>query len=610
MSIIGGSLCGHRPLTTKPLGGRNSSREPESLSGSGKLPMGSSNRGARSPVGGRATGSLLRQPPPGSPGGSPPAWQLPPPPGSPGSSAAPSYVPGGQPGSPSRKPWGSPGSSAAPSVVPGGLPGSPSRSAQSSGAAPPPMDLPSWGSAANGPLSPQKDSNRSSTSQSKRRSLTADLPDPESIQRQKGVHSETIECQLRDGADSLGANHKQKTDYLHALANQQKHQFNLMLDAQVKAQEKEFTQQYQNELVRLQQAAQQRRAQLECQAAALTLEWQQRKTAEEFLRQNDGIEQQYSQAQEQIERAIEKFGRDPTSLAVASAKMMPTVVPNPGGAPKKASSFGGSPVATYSTPLTVSSSSLRVPGPANRMQYVPPTLQSSSWTPVPERARSVTRSVTPGRSPSRQVTYARSPSRQSSRYVPTPRRTSSETSFVPPEVMSNAGTVSMSGKQQFVHPQSPKKHVPPTRGLSTVTTVSSPTSSYVPVVRQSSGAARSPSPTRVSLSSSVSSSMRPAAFSPPFPNSVPVTPGTSIKMAVAAAPGARSPSPGGVLSPQFPAAALPLEAVKPDEGVLMYAPPQNLSGSGNKRLEYVPPVDAAIKTSSKDCVERSEVNGV
>lgn len=81
-------------------------------------------------------------------------------------------------------------------------------------------------------------------------------------------------------------------------------------------------------------------------------------------------------------------------------------------------------------------------------------------------------------------------------------------------------------------------------------------------------------------------------------------------MAVAAAPGARSPSPGGVLSPQFPAAALPLEAVKPDEGVLMYAPPQNLSGSGNKRLEYVPPVDAAIKTSSKDCVERSEVNGV
>mmetsp|Transcript_64377 Transcript_64377/g.121960 ORF Transcript_64377/g.121960 Transcript_64377/m.121960 type:complete len:559 (-) Transcript_64377:196-1872(-) len=555
MSIIGGSLCGHRPLTTKSLGGRNSSREPDSAPGSSKLPIGSSNRGARSPVGGgRATASQLR-PPPGSPGptGSPPAWQLPSP-GSPGSSAAPSFAP--PPGSP--------------------LPGSPSRNSRSSGAPPPQTREPSWA-----PPSPQKDSNRSSTSQSKRRSLTADLPDPESIQKQKAGHSQTIESQLRDGADTLGASHKQKTDYLHALANQQKHQFNLMLDAQVKAQEKELTQQYQNDLVRLQQAAQQRRAQLECQAAALTLEWQQKKTAEEFLRQNDGIEQQYSQAQEQIEKAIEKFGRDPTSLAIASAKMMPTVVPNPGGPTKKASSFGGSPVATYSTPLAhMTSSSLRVPGPASRMQYIPPspatlTLQSS-WTPMP---RSSSRSATPARSPSRPATF-----------VPTPRIASPQTSFVPPEGIP---------MQQIMHPGSPKKlsYVPP-GGASTVTTVSSPTSSYVPVIRQTSGKARSPSPgPRLSLSSSRSTTV----LSPPFPNSVTVTPGP-LHRAVAANPGSisapsrpvRSSSPApGIASPTFPT-AIPLEAVKPDEGVLMYAPPPNLSGPANRRLEYVPPVEIEV----------------
>merc|ERR1719350_682614 len=64
--------------------------------------------------------------------------------------------------------------------------------------------------------------------------LTAGLPTPDAISTQKEVHARTLEEQLRQGVEVLGATHKQKTDYLHATANQQKHAYHLMLDQQVK----------------------------------------------------------------------------------------------------------------------------------------------------------------------------------------------------------------------------------------------------------------------------------------------------------------------------------------------------------------------------------------
>merc|ERR1719282_68656 len=100
-----------------------------------------------------------------------------------------------------------------------------------------------------------------------------ELPDPEAIAIQKEAYAKDLENQLAKGVETLGETHKRQTDDLHSRANQEKTRYNLAMDQQVKQQELILSQEYNEQLMRLQQAAQVKRAELEQQATSLTLEF-------------------------------------------------------------------------------------------------------------------------------------------------------------------------------------------------------------------------------------------------------------------------------------------------------------------------------------------------
>jgi len=185
--------------------------------------------------------------------------------------------------------------------------------------------------------------------------LTAGLPTPDAINVQKESYARSLEEQLKQGVELLGATHKQKTDYLHASANQQKHQYNLMLDQQVKQQEMVLSQHYNQQLMILQQAAQQQRAELEQQAASLTLEWRQKQTQEEFMREQLGIQQRYAQVQQELAVEMEKVGGVQGGSALLPMPAASPAVPNtPNVLIQGGSTLLPVPVASPATARTVS----------------------------------------------------------------------------------------------------------------------------------------------------------------------------------------------------------------------------------------------------------------
>merc|ERR1712008_508526 len=69
-----------------------------------------------------------------------------------------------------------------------------------------------------------------------------------------------------------------------------------------------LSQEYNEQLMRLQQTAQAKRAELEQQATGLTLEFQQRKVQEEFMVQQLGIQKQHQEAQQRLAEEMQKLG--------------------------------------------------------------------------------------------------------------------------------------------------------------------------------------------------------------------------------------------------------------------------------------------------------------
>jgi len=192
----------------------------------------------------------------------------------------------------------------------------------------------------------------------------ADLPDPETVKRQKEQYAADLEEQLRKGVEMLGITHKQQTELLHANANQEKHRYNLVLDQQVKRQELLLSQHYNEQLMRLQQAAQAQRAGLEKQACSLILEYQQRKVHEEFMAQQSGIQKQHQEAQARLAEEMHKLGEIKGGLAVLPTPVVP-------------------PIASYAVPQNlVTIAPAPAPPVGGMLQYVPPPA-SRAASPAP-----------------------------------------------------------------------------------------------------------------------------------------------------------------------------------------------------------------------------------
>jgi len=198
-----------------------------------------------------------------------------------------------------------------------------------------------------------------------RRALTEGIPDPSAVQRQKEQYARSLEDQLRKGVEVLAATHKQQTDLLHAQANQEKHRYNIALDQQVKQRELELSQQYNEQLMRLQQAAQVQRADLEQQACGLTLEYQQRKVQEEYMAQQQGIQNQHAQAQTLLNVEIGKLTNGFPGISPSS--LMERVQAN------VQAGNGVKPMASYALPMLGAQQPPPVPmATAGMRPYVPP----------------------------------------------------------------------------------------------------------------------------------------------------------------------------------------------------------------------------------------------
>jgi len=122
--------------------------------------------------------------------------------------------------------------------------------------------------------------------------LTKGIPDPSSIDRQKANYARGLEEQLQAGTSVLNQQLKQQTDYLYAVGDQEKRQYALQVDQRIKQQEMDLAKQHNEQVMMLQQAAQQQKSALEHQANALLLEYNQKKAQEDLLVQQYQFQKQ------------------------------------------------------------------------------------------------------------------------------------------------------------------------------------------------------------------------------------------------------------------------------------------------------------------------------
>lgn len=141
--------------------------------------------------------------------------------------------------------------------------------------------------------------------------LTEGLPDPSQIAQQKEGYAKGIDMQFRQGSELLNSQHKQTTEWLKSQAEQRKQQYILAVDQQVRQEELQLSQKFNEQLMLLHQAAQKQRAELEQQANNLALEYQTKKTREEYM------EQQYEIQKTQFESQV-KLMSDMQGMGVPS----------------------------------------------------------------------------------------------------------------------------------------------------------------------------------------------------------------------------------------------------------------------------------------------------
>eukprot|EP00927_Polykrikos_kofoidii_P011872 TRINITY_DN15079_c0_g1_i1.p1 TRINITY_DN15079_c0_g1~~TRINITY_DN15079_c0_g1_i1.p1 ORF type:complete len:303 (+),score=41.88 TRINITY_DN15079_c0_g1_i1:97-909(+) len=161
-----------------------------------------------------------------------------------------------------------------------------------SAAGPPMQGLPGGCSPVHGPQGPPM--------------MSACIPDPAAIARQKEVYLKMLDEQLKQGISVLDQQAKYQRDHLSVQCDQQKKQFLMQLDQQMKKQEMVLTQQYNEQLLQLQMQAGTQKAALEQQAMHLSMEYEQRKAEEQMYRQQYEIEQQQ---REMAMRSLQEFQR-------------------------------------------------------------------------------------------------------------------------------------------------------------------------------------------------------------------------------------------------------------------------------------------------------------
>lgn len=130
--------------------------------------------------------------------------------------------------------------------------------------------------------------------------LTAGMPSPEAIQKQKDAYIKILEDQLAQGVNALDTQVKNQKEYSAAQAEQRKKQFIMQVENQAKQQELQLLQKHAEQRLALLRQAAQQKAVLEQQATALTLEYQKKKAEEDVQNLQFEMERQHSDVQVQM----------------------------------------------------------------------------------------------------------------------------------------------------------------------------------------------------------------------------------------------------------------------------------------------------------------------
>eukprot|EP00427_Karlodinium_veneficum_P010245 CAMPEP_0169086454 /NCGR_PEP_ID=MMETSP1015-20121227/13707_1 /TAXON_ID=342587 /ORGANISM="Karlodinium micrum, Strain CCMP2283" /LENGTH=158 /DNA_ID=CAMNT_0009146619 /DNA_START=141 /DNA_END=617 /DNA_ORIENTATION=- len=141
--------------------------------------------------------------------------------------------------------------------------------------------------------------------------------DPEAVEKQKAAYAKALEQQLVDGNAQIIEEAQRKKDALIAAARQQKAQYKLQKESELQTQHLQLDQQLQSQKMMLQEAVNAQHAALEQQAAALTLEYTQKKAEEEMLMKRYQIMKQYYDAEMQLAKQYQAVaGHAPPPIPV------------------------------------------------------------------------------------------------------------------------------------------------------------------------------------------------------------------------------------------------------------------------------------------------------
>lgn len=138
-------------------------------------------------------------------------------------------------------------------------------------------------------------------------SLTRGFPDPASIEEQKRAHSRNLDAHLEEGTKSLRAQSEERRKHLREAAEQRKQALIQQVEQELKLQEVALDEQISQALLALRKSVLDQRAALEQQAAALVLEYQQRKMHEEFAATQVEMQRQFAELQARLQSEARKL---------------------------------------------------------------------------------------------------------------------------------------------------------------------------------------------------------------------------------------------------------------------------------------------------------------
>lgn len=131
-------------------------------------------------------------------------------------------------------------------------------------------------------------------------SLTAGIPDPQEIAKQKEEYRQRLDAQQTQGEEIINRQTDRQREYLRMQAEQQKALASGQCDQQLRVEEVALEQQYQRQLEELHEGARRQKLLLHKQASDLVLEFNARRTQEEINHRQYGIQLQTWEAEHRM----------------------------------------------------------------------------------------------------------------------------------------------------------------------------------------------------------------------------------------------------------------------------------------------------------------------